>query len=205
MIIHITCPPGCGKTTLGKYISEKYPKVIVKDLDDLHEDFKRRIPGGKHKMYQKYVYKFIKDYSSQHIVFTGLNYYTWHPKEILDIKPNITFYMDIPDDEIIKRKIKRQLPKVFGSVLENKTIDEAYEEIIQDPNILIKWGEWIAVKLENLHPDKIRKNIAEYRKFYTKSGYIFIDYSTLIHTLEHILGNYSPDNGLYTPVSTKTH
>ena len=191
MIIHITCPPGCGKTSLGKYISERYPSAIVKDLDDLHKEFKNNTHGGNFRMYQKYVYKFIQSVckTSPVLVFTGLNYYTWRPKEILDIKADIKFYMDIPDDENIKRKIKRQLPKIFESVLENKTIDEAYEEIIQDPSVLSKWGDWVAIKLENLHPDKIRKNIAEYRKFYTKSGYVFIDYSTLIHTLEHIIAN----------------
>ena len=40
MIIHISGPSGAGKTTLGNKLKEKYGnKIIVKDMDDLRQDF----------------------------------------------------------------------------------------------------------------------------------------------------------------------
>lgn len=47
LIIHISGPSGAGKTTLGNKLKEKFKnKIVVKDLDDLRNEFiKKNIWG----------------------------------------------------------------------------------------------------------------------------------------------------------------
>jgi hypothetical protein len=193
MIIHITCAPGCGKTTLGKYIKSMYPDVVCKDLDDLFEEFKSANvkPIGT---YQDYIYDFIKKHKhSKHIIFVGLNWYSHVPRNFFDVKADLKLFMDISNDETIRRKIIRQLPLVTNYMFKNKTIDELYQEVINNPDILDRWGKHVHAKLRNLEPSNIRKTIKEYRKKYYKEGYTFIDYSSLLSLLHDILhsGSFS--------------
>ena len=38
MIIHISGSPGCGKTTLGNVLKDKFKHIHVKDTDDFTHD-----------------------------------------------------------------------------------------------------------------------------------------------------------------------
>ena len=68
MIIHICGPSGSGKTTLGNKLKKKYcNKIVVKDLDDLRDEFIKSYYGVKRwtfinvREYQKYINDYIKN------------------------------------------------------------------------------------------------------------------------------------------------
>ena len=48
MIIHISGPSGSGKTTLGNKLKNEFKnKIVVKDLDDLRDEFIKSYYGKK--------------------------------------------------------------------------------------------------------------------------------------------------------------
>ena len=85
MIIHICGPSGSGKTTLGNKLKKKYGnKIVVKDLDDLRDEFIKSYYGVKRwtfinvREYQKYINDYIKKHSKKTIkaytFFNNKNY-----------------------------------------------------------------------------------------------------------------------------------
>ena len=48
IIIHISGPSGSGKTTLGNKLKDRFgDKIIVKDIDDLRQEFIKQFYGNK--------------------------------------------------------------------------------------------------------------------------------------------------------------
>ena len=113
-IFHISGNQGSGKTTLGNKLKAILGnKVIIKDFNELHGEFK----STKKRSYQKYINDFIKSHRNKNIIFTGLdadiclgsgesnNYY--------DMKADYKYYIDIDENIILKQKFLRQVDKLY--------------------------------------------------------------------------------------------
>ena len=149
MIIHISGAQGSGKTTLGVMLQNKIKsKIIVKDLDELHEEFMKT----KKNNYQQYIYDFINLHHKKHIIFTGLDadicLVDGSGNKYYDLKSDYNYYINIDEDTIIKQRFLRQVKKLYdrkewfiNTYLENKKS----EKIIQDKILryvnIMSWKE----------------------------------------------------------------
>lgn len=118
IIIHVSGASGSGKTTLGNKIKRKLKnKLIVKDLDELRDEFINKFYGNNswtyinENEYQKYIDMFI---NKQHkpILFVGLNdntIYGKNKKLYYNIHSQYNYYIDIDDMSIVKQKCLRLL------------------------------------------------------------------------------------------------
>jgi adenylate kinase family enzyme len=114
MIIHISGPSGAGKSTLGKKLKQYYKnKIIVKDIDDLREEFIKEYYGNKDwstfnkAAYQKFIYSFISR-CSKPLIFVGLNNMPfWHKNVYYDLRADYKFYIHLANDVVLKQKCLR--------------------------------------------------------------------------------------------------
>ena len=132
MIIHICGPSGSGKTTLGNKLKKKYGnKIVVKDLDDLRDEFIKSYYGKKRwtfinvQKYQKYINDYIKKHSKKTIIFVGLNDNIFgRNKELYyNIHSDYNFYIDIDDNVIITQKCERFILEFLPEILKHKKKD----------------------------------------------------------------------------------
>jgi deoxyadenosine/deoxycytidine kinase len=79
LIIHISGASGSGKTVLGKKLQAHFKsRIIVKDLDDLQNEFIKFFYGNKNWTYiddveyQNYINNYINK-QNKPIIFVGLN------------------------------------------------------------------------------------------------------------------------------------
>ena len=178
MIIHVAGPTGSGKTTIGMYIIEKYPNILVKDLDDIHKDlpilFKNEFKKlEKDFFYEKYFPIGIKNYINKNenrtILFVGFNGTTRNNEiKYVDIPGKHKFYIDVPEEEILKRRFYRQIDRYYNNkeFYFNKTLNEKPLSIDFE-----KWRE------------KINSNDLSY---YRKRKYLFLNNKEIILDLERI-------------------
>jgi len=118
LIIHISGASGSGKTTLGNKLKEKFNnKIIVKDLDDLRDEFIKSFYGNKswtfidENEYQKYINEFIQK-QNKTIIFVGLNdniIYGKNKKLYYNLQSQYNYYIELDDMIIVKQKCLRLL------------------------------------------------------------------------------------------------
>lgn len=116
MIIHITGPPGSGKTTLGKFFADRSKKIQHLELDDLYMEFiakrekkfKTIEEFKKHfwEDFRAYITAIITSIKCKNIIITGLNFPDPHikfhdkwinlPGEYIKIECNYRYYLDVP-------------------------------------------------------------------------------------------------------------
>jgi tRNA uridine 5-carbamoylmethylation protein Kti12 len=114
MIIHISGPSGAGKSTLGKKLKKYYKnKIIVKDIDDLRQEFIKEYYGNNEwstfnkAAYQKFIYSFISS-CLKPLIFVGLNNMPfWHKNVYYDLRADHKFYINLANDIILKQKCLR--------------------------------------------------------------------------------------------------
>ena len=174
LIIHISGPSGAGKTTLGNKLEKYSNKIIVKDIDDLRVEFIKEHYGDKKwdvidkDAYQQYIDDYI-DKQDKPLIFVGLNNMPWWHKDLYyDMHPTHKFYIDIPDEIIIKQKCIRLLHD-----LKNIESDEmAMNDLINNNKIFIKiTTERIKEECESKQIIKLNK---KWNKDYKKQGYRFL-------------------------------
>jgi adenylate kinase family enzyme len=114
MIFHISGSPGSGKTTLGKKLEDV---ACVYDTDDLLTDAETRdivktglINGHKaaHALWKKTFHdriaRAVETAEKPHVVFVGiLNHYSPHGKMIQFPKDAQKYFIDIPDDRLMRQ------------------------------------------------------------------------------------------------------
>ena len=178
MIIHISGPSGSGKTTLGNKLTKKFgSKIVVKDLDDLRDEFIKSYYGEKRwtfinvREYQKYINNFIKKHNKKPIIFVGLNDNTLfgRNKELYyNVHSNYNFYIDIDDNVIIEQKCERVILKILPDILkdEKKNIIENNEYFIKRLTKIFK---------EECSALETKKRNKKWTKDYKKMKYIFMN------------------------------
>jgi len=199
-IIHIAGASGSGKTTLGNQIEQaansSHIDVIVKDLDNLREEHfiyneKSSISINEfvstyQTSYQKWIDDFIKENQSKTIVFVGINTYIngeiyWfknerfnYPQTTFNTHAKYKFYIDIPNEQIIKQLFLREFP----NYLEWRANASDWKSIIDD---LISNNKLIKEKICNIISDTklfdfdtINKEIDNWNIFYRDAGYQFM-------------------------------
>ncbi len=116
LIIHIIGPSGAWNTTLGEKLEVEYSnKIIVKDIDDLRHEFINKHYGEKKwniidkDAYQLYIDDYINK-QNKPLIFVGLNNMPWWHKDLYyNMHPTHKFYINIPDEIVIKQKCIRGL------------------------------------------------------------------------------------------------
>ena len=178
MIIHISGPSGSGKTTLGNKLKKKYgKKMVVKDLDDLRDEFIKSYYGEKRwtfinvREYQKYINDYIKKHSKKPIIFVGLNDNTifGRNKELYyNVHSDYNFYIKIDDNVIIEQKCERFILEFLPEILkhEKKDITEKNEYFIKQITKALK-NECNALETKKLNK--------KWAKDYKKMKYKFMN------------------------------
>jgi len=188
MIIHICGASGSGKTTLGNKLKEKFGnKIVVKDLDDLRDEFIRYYYGNKkwkyidHIEYQKYIDSFIKK-QKKPLIFVGLNDNMFDGKKGLELYYNLysqhNYYIKLDDETIIRQKCIR----FFDSIKNN---EYAMNDLIKNNNTFIKQIS-IGIKSECNAKNTIKDN-KKWNKYYAKQGYIFDTRDHIFKKVSNIL------------------
>lgn len=183
MIIHISGVSGSGKTTLGNKLKKKLgKKIIVKDLDDLRDQFINKFYGKKkwkyinEKEYQKYIDNYIKNIKKP-LIFVGLNDNTIYGKDknlYYNLHSNHNFYINIKDNIIVKQKCLRLLNEIQKD-------NEAMNDLIKNNDKFIKlFSE--ALKQECSLKKTIKLN-KKWNKDYKKQGYKFMTRENIFKTI----------------------
>jgi len=121
LIIHISGPSGSGKTTLGNKLKEKFGnKIIIKDIDDLRDEFTNKYYGNKSftvinkKAYQEFIDEYVNK-QQKPLIFVGLNHMPWWHKNLYyNMHSEYNYYIDIDDMTIVKQKCLRALETLSG-------------------------------------------------------------------------------------------
>jgi len=179
VIIHISGPPGSGKTTLGNYLRKnvKTKTTVVEDLDDLFNKF---LAKNKFTVesYQKYIDKFISQNIAKHknIIFVGLNMDMRRSNTFYNIQADYKYYIVIP----IKINMERLFMRDMNSWLDwmknrdhhilFKQLQKNEEEVV---NGLTKSLRRV------LSITNAEKDIKEFGKIYKKHKYIFLSVDTI--------------------------
>lgn len=191
LIIHISGPSGSGKTTLGVKLKDEFgSKIVVKDIDDLRYDFIKEFYG----MFKKWnkidsiaYQKFIDDYIykiNKPLIFVGLNHMPWwHPNLYYDMHSKYNFYINIPDNTVIRQKCIR-----FLQDLQNIKNDKiAMDDLINDNKKFIK------ITTNNIKEECGDKKIIKYNKKwnidYKKQGYKIMSRDNIYKNVVKILKN----------------
>lgn len=136
IIIHISGASGSGKTTLGNKLKDKLGnKVVIKDLDNLIDEFIRDFYGNKkwtyidEDEYQKYIDNYINN-QTKPIIFVGLNdnnnpkvkrFIQTKIKKYYNLHSQFNYHIDIDDMIILKQKCLRTLDAIRN---DNMAIDD---------------------------------------------------------------------------------
>ncbi len=187
LIIHITGASGSGKTTLGNKLKKNLKnKVVIKDLDDLRDEFIKNFYAGKkwtyidEVEYQKFIDKYIKK-QSKPIIFVGLNDNTQYGKNkelYYDLHSKYNYYIDLDISSIIKQKCTRLLNDIQNDNL-------AMNDLINNNDFFIKQFA-DAIKHECSIKETIKINTKWYND-YKQKKYKFMSRDKIYNTVLKIL------------------
>lgn len=185
MIIHITGPSGCGKTTLGNKLKKKFgTKIVVKDIDDLRQEFIKDFYGNTRwtkidaKAYQQYLDNFILR-QTKPLVLVGLNVMPWWHKNLYyDMHSDYNFYIQLDNETILKQKCLR-LFKDFP----NDTC--VMKDLVQNNDHFVKKVSQAIVRECSLK--EIEKSNKTLEKDYKAQGYKFITREEIFNVVSSII------------------
>jgi hypothetical protein len=185
-IIHICGASGSGKTFLGNKLQKKFKKnIIVKDLDELRDEFVKHFYGNKRWTYTNVdaYQKFIDNYiikQNKTILFVGLNdnpkgknknlYYNLHSK--------YNYYIDIDDNTVHKQKCLRFLN---DEIPNNKYI---INNLINNNKLFIK--QVVKGTKNECNLQKTIKMNNKWKKDYTNQGYTFLSRDKIFSCVSRI-------------------
>ena len=185
IVIHISGPSGSGKTTLGKKLSEIYNNsIVVKDTDDLHNEFKL---SGSTMSYQDYIYQLIENNSDKPIIFVGL---VNTPTDVMDMKANYKFYINIPEEQNLKQRFFRSVEYM------SRNKEDLLEKYLKNPNEKLFY-------LVDL--DKWKQKIESNNKVYKKYNYVFESPGNIVDQIDKILINFIGGSKKINFVNNKYH
>jgi hypothetical protein len=186
IIIHISGASGSGKTTLGNKLKNKFKsKIIVKDLDDLLDEYiKKTYDTTKHWnldeiKYQKYIDEFVIQQKNP-IVFVGLNdNHLGIKKKYYNIHCLHKFYIDITNEEILKQRCLRLLTE------EIPNDKNAMKDLIDNNEKFISGLKQAINNQCNLK--KLVKENIKLRSYYEKQSYKFMSRKNIYESVSNIL------------------
>ena len=190
-IIHISGPSGSGKTTIGNKLKNEFKnKIIVKDLDDLRDEFIKNFYGNKkwtyinEDEYQKYIDNFIVK-QKKPIIFVGLNdnsIYGKNKKLYYNLHSQHNYFIELDDTIIVKQKCTRLLNDIQQDEM-------AMNDLVKNNDKFIKLFTE-AIKRECSIKETIKIN-NKWKKDYGKQGYKFMTreniYRSVIKILDKII------------------
>jgi uridine kinase len=189
LIIHISGASGSGKTTLGNKLKENFKsKIVVKDLDDLRDEFIKEFYGNKKWTYidENEYQLYINDYVNKQkkpIIFVGLNDNTIYGKNknlYYNVHSQHNYYIEIDDMIIVKQKCIRLLNDI-------QTDKMAMEDLVKNNEKFVKkFTE--AIKIECSATQTIKQN-NKWKKDYEKQGYKFMSRENIYKSVVKILNN----------------
>ena len=188
IIIHICGASGSGKTTLGNKLQDKFGnKIIVKDIDDLRNEFIEEYYGDRKwtiidkEEYQKYIDKFIsKQKHNKPIIFVGLNNMPWwHEDHYYNMHSNYNFYIEIDDVVVVEQKCLRFLKNIQND-------KEAMNDLINHNERFIKMVH--KVFESECNKKKIIKMNKKWYRDYKKKGYVFMSREGIYREVLGVLG-----------------
>ena len=159
ILAHICGASGSGKTTLGNKIKDKYPFILVTDLDDLFKDiptyfpleyleFKKNNTDTQiFNFYYKYFNKAYKLFLNQNkgkiLIFVGYNGVSFEKKDkftdnvmYIDIDAKNKYYIKKDEDIILKQRFKRHLQNYLNN------IDHFYNRTLNEKPLKIDLNVW---------------------------------------------------------------
>lgn len=179
LIIHISGASGVGKTTMGNKLQKKFGnKIIVKDTDDLIEEFsKGNYQNFDTIKYQKYINEFINN-QNKPIVFVGLNNMPLKNKPY-NMYSKYNFYITLDKNLIFTQRCKR--------FLENYVFNKNnifYNDLIKNPNIFNS-------KIKDAcNYNLIMKNINKWDNYHKKHKFLFLSNEKIFIQVSKIINNH---------------
>jgi hypothetical protein len=171
IIVHISGASGSGKTVLGNKLNSYFKgSIIVKDLDDLRDEFIQKFYGNNRwtyideNEYQDYIDNYINR-QKRSIIFVGLNDNTLFGKNkrmYYDVHSQYNYYIDIDDMTIVKQKCTRLISDIQND-------KHALNNLVQDNAVFLKLFIQ-GIKRECGVKETIKMN-NRWKKYYTKHGY----------------------------------
>lgn len=187
IIIHISGASGSGKTTLGNKLKNKLGnKVVIKDLDDLRDEFITNFYGNKkwtyidEDEYQKYIDNYINN-QTKPIIFVGLNDNTIYGKNknlYYNVHSQHNYYIEIDDMIIVKQKCIRLLNDI-------QTDKMAIEDLVKNNEKFVKKFT-DAIKIECSAKQTIKQN-NKWKKDYEKQYYKFMSRENIYKSIVKLL------------------
>ena len=189
LIIHISGASGSGKTTLGNKLKEEFKsKIVVKDLDELRDEFIKEFYGNKkwtyidENKYQSYIDSYINK-QKKPIIFVGLNDNTVYGKNknlYYNVHSQHNYYIEIDDMIIVKQKCIRLLNDI-------QTDKMAMDDLVKNNEKFVKkFTE--AIKIECSAKQTIKQN-NKWKKDYEKQGYKFMSRENIYKSVVRLLNN----------------
>lgn len=200
LIVHISGPSGSGKSTLGNKLKEHFKdKIIVKDLDELLDDYfavhfgtdsTHNLGDINEESYQEYINNYISE-QTKPIVFVGLNdnfvdFYPTRKDIYYDVYAKYKYYIDIGDDIIIKQKCMRFLENV-------KNDANMMDKIINDNEKFI--DEMIIAVNTECNREFIMKWNNKWKYYYRSHWYRFMDRDEIYEDVTNILQRALTEGG----------
>ena len=195
IIIHISGATGSGKTTLGNKLKEKYKnKIVVKDLDELIDEFIQYYYGNKpftyidENEYQNYIYDYINK-QKKPIIFVGLNdnnnpkverFIKGKAKKYYDLRSQYNYYIDIDDMIIVKQKCLRLLDTRINDKM-------AMNDLVNNNEKFVKM--FVEEIKKDCSAKKTIKMNNKWKKDYEKQGYKFMSRENIYKSVVKILNN----------------
>jgi uridine kinase len=189
LIIHISGASGSGKTTLGNKLKKQFKsKIVVKDLDDLRDEFIKEFYGNKKwtyidsNEYQSYIDDYINK-QKKPIIFVGLNDNTIYGKNknlYYNVHSQHNYYIEIDDMIIVKQKCIRLLNDI-------QTDKMAMEDLVKNNETFVKQFTK-AIKIECSAKQTLKQN-NKWKKDYEKQDYKFMSRENIYKSVVKILNN----------------
>jgi len=203
-IIHISGASGSGKSYLGKKLLDLYGnKIIVKDIDDLRDEFIKEYYGETEwniiddVAYQEYINSYIDNAKKQNIpiIFVGLNNHPWwNPDLYYDFHADYKFYIDIDDKKLLKQKCVRYLQEDLIEDFKHLINDEmAMNDMINDNEKFIRL---ICDKIRRECDSKeITKESDKWKNDYKSQGYTIANSDEIYNQVVSILNSVVKKGG----------